>query len=166
MAQYTYDDSEIKKVIDNLNKLQMRDIANLAKNKYQENFNLQGYKDKFLVPWKKSYKKEGNTLIKSGDLRRSIHTEAVTEEEFTISSNLEYSEIHNEGGKIKKTDNLIKYIKFKIYKNKYNTEEIEKWSKMLNKLNTDGYLEIPKRKYMGESQYIVDEILNYIKKYF
>jgi phage gpG-like protein len=78
-------------------------IGNEAKNHFVNSFRLQGFEDKTVEKWKprkKQDKRAGRAiLVKSGDLRRSIRREPVNKAamKVTISTDLVYARIHNEG---------------------------------------------------------------------
>jgi phage gpG-like protein len=48
--------------------------------------------------------REGKTLIDTGMLMRSIHYEVIGTNEVEVGTNIDYAKIHNEGGKITKTE--------------------------------------------------------------
>jgi len=100
--------------------------------------------------WKPS-KNNKNTLVDSGDLKRSIKTVSKTVSEIHIQSNTPYSAIHNYGGKIKITDKMRKYFWSQYYKTKNND-----WKYMA--ISKQKYINIPQRQFMGETQEMMNEI--------
>lgn len=77
-------------------------ISNSAKNFFLGNFRKQGFDDKSVTSWtprKKEDKRSGRgILIKSGDLMKSIISNPDTSRLMaTISTNLDYAKVHNDG---------------------------------------------------------------------
>lgn len=103
MARNRGGTESLKRKIDALNGLKktMPDIlANDAVNFFKASFKKQGWEDEGMQRWKprKDNKDAGRgTLIKSGDLVKSIIVESANWGRIRISSNLPYSAIHNEG---------------------------------------------------------------------
>jgi len=152
---------EIKENVEKMFSVEnMNELANDAVNFYVDSFNNQGFTDITLLPWQKSNKDQGYTMILTGQLRNSIHTLSVSNDEFRVISDMEYSEIHNEGGEIDISENMRKYFWAMFYK---TGNEDWKWL-ALTKLNS---FTIPQRQYMGESQTLNDMIENYtVQKFF
>lgn len=105
----------LKKQIAALNKVKSTlptIIANTAENFFKASFRKQGWDDQTTRRWQGrigqihggiamvSMKSAGSRgiLIKSGSLRRSIHTTVATWKRVVIVSDLPYSAIHNNGG--------------------------------------------------------------------
>lgn len=138
----------------------MYELANDAVNFYVESFNNQGFTDITLIPWDKSNKENGYTLVLTGQLRNSIHTFSVSRDEFSIISDMEYSEIHNEGGMIYITEQMRKYFWAMFSK---TGDDKWKWLALTKLTN----FTIPKRQFMGESKTLNDMIEDYtVKKFF
>lgn len=78
-------------------------IGNEAKNQFTDNFKKQGFEDKAVEPWKprkKGEKRAGRAiLVKSGDLRRSIHVGRINKSALSIRimTDLKYASVHNFG---------------------------------------------------------------------
>lgn len=151
----------IKKDIENMFSVDnMYDISNDAVNFYMDSFNNGGFTDAVLIPWEKGNKELGATLVLTGQLRNSIRTLSVDNDSFTIISDMDYSEIHNEGGQIYITEQMRKYF-WAMY-SKTNKEE---WKWLA--LSKNSYITIPKRQFIGESRTLNEIIENYtVEKYF
>ena len=153
MGDYKFLKNDIKDLYLNCNKAFSNDnmevIANEVINKYIECFDNQAWVDG--TPWEKSQKDRGATLVDSGVLRNSIRLESTTKTNFTIISDTEYSEIHNEGGVIYITPEMRKYFWFM-----YSKTKDDKWKGMA--LTTKSVIEMPKRQFMGEDDSINDLI--------
>lgn len=84
-----------------------REVAEIARQHFEESFQLHGYNEEPFVKWKErknpnNPKNKGRAiLIKSNRLGRSIHVKSITKRVITIATDVEYAKIHNEGGKIK-----------------------------------------------------------------
>jgi phage gpG-like protein len=166
MADYSYDDSELRKVAAEFDRLQMFQIYNIAITEYKNNFNEGGFTDTSFVRWPASKKNDGGaTLVKSGNLRRSIRTVNITSNSFSIISDLPYSDIMNEGGVLTATQKNVAFFKAQMIKNKKNPTEFSKWSKIYGTMIHNGKLVIPKRKFLGPSQDIVNKMIQYIDRY-
>lgn len=72
---------------------------------FKQSFRRQGFHDVTLVKWqkRKDKKDQGRAiLIKSGALRKSLRISRITKRGFSVSSELPYSAVHNEGSKAPK----------------------------------------------------------------
>ena len=90
-------------------------------------------------------------LIESGELRRSLRSEAGARS-VTIYSDKEYAEIHNEGGRIKVTAKMRGY-----FWAKYKETKKEIWAS-LGKKAVGSYIEMPKRQFVGEHAEVTAEV--------
>lgn len=97
------------KLSDNFKKLitQLpREIAVIAQQHFEESFDLHGYNEDPFVKWKErknpnNPRNKGRAiLIKSHTLGRSIRIKQVGKRVIVLASDVEYAEIHNEGGTI------------------------------------------------------------------
>ena len=94
-------------------------------------------------------------LVKSGNLRRSIHVSIATFRKIEIESGLDYSQIHNEGGVIKISNKQRKYFWAMFYE----TED-DFWKNMA----LAKQIVIPKREYMGKSKKLQRKIELFIRR--
>ncbi|MBK9458291.1 MAG: phage virion morphogenesis protein [Sphingobacteriales bacterium] len=127
---------------------------------FKDNFRRQGFLDKSLEPWKK--RKDGTTdgiLSKSGNLRRSIRTTKVTEDNVTVGTYKKYAQIHNEGGTITQTPTpkQRKFFWAKYYASE-KTNEAWKGAALAKQI----HITIPQRKFIGNSQTLDNEIDDHI----
>ena len=109
-------------------------IANTAENFFKASFRKQGWDDQSVKRWRGRKgqihggiamvpsKSKGSRaiLIKSGALRRSIHTTTATWKRIVITSDMPYSAIHNNGGAINKGGHKINMPQRKFMGNSYN----------------------------------------------
>lgn len=75
------------------------ELGNMAKNHFVQSFRTQGFEDEALVAWTpRKRRDEGRaTLVKSGNLRRSIRIAYATWAKTSVISDTPYSSIHNYG---------------------------------------------------------------------
>ena len=137
---------------------------------FQKSFANEGFTDEVFVKWqkRKNYSKRGNKgeggvrsvrkyrkiLTKSGALRRSIKITAFSNTTQTISSNLPYSTIHNEGGVIEKEFNrkIMSFSangKFAKTKKRKDRKDIAYQQQVTIEAHT---IRMPKRQFMGNSK--------------
>lgn len=162
-AKMTIDTSGLDELNENVRRIfsydTMDEISNFALNFFIDCFNNQGFTDVSFQPWQKSLKDAGATLVLSGQLRNSIRVGNITSSSFTIISDLPYSEIHNNGGSIIITDQMRNYF-YAMYK---QTNE-DKWLSMYLYAKKNTVLNIPKRQYMGESETLLQDILDFVNQ--
>lgn len=106
------------------------------------------------VPWKPS-KMNSNTMVDSGELKRSIHTISKSPTEIVIGSDLPYASIHNDGGTIRVTDKMRKFFWAKFYSTGDGA-----WKGMA--LTKKTHITIPQRQYIGYNMEMQMEIENII----
>lgn len=80
--------------------------AVIAVNFSKERFIKKNWIDKTQTEWKKTKKRKGSTLIKSGRLKRSIRKVHVGANYAIIGTDVPYAQIHNDGGTIKGTEQV------------------------------------------------------------
>lgn len=105
---------------------------------FDRNFERQGF---FSQKWKKSNTK-GTTLIKSGALRKSIHSQ-INGNTITYTSSVPYANIHNNGGKIRVTEKMKRFFWYKFKSTKdpfYRAMALKK---------VGSYITIPQRQFIG-----------------
>ena len=107
--------------------------------------------------WKQS-RMNTNTLIESGDLKKSIKTISKKDGEIHIQSGLPYSAIHNEGGTIRITDKMRKFFWSKYYETNKDA-----WKYMA--LTKKKYITIDQRQFIGIPNNLVTSINEIIKKH-
>lgn len=136
-------------------------LAIVAVNFFKRNFRVGGFVDKPFKKWKDSGKKSGKTLVKTGNLRRSIKKIVANFKGFVVgvTGNIAYAKIHNEGGKIEITQKMRRQFWYMYGK----TGEV-KYKAMA--LTSKTHIEIPERKYIGDSEAIEIALEREIKKQF
>ena len=86
-------------------------------------------------------------MVKSGRLKRSIRKLKVTRNSVTIGTDVEYAEIHNEGGTINQQINIRQHSR----KRKGRTETVKAHRRARK-------LKIPERRFIGESAVLLRRI--------
>jgi phage gpG-like protein len=114
-----------------------------AMNFFDKSWDNQGFTNRTVKPWKKSFERDGTvkdkTLVETGTLRRSLRTET-TVSQGTVFTEVEYAKIHNEGGTIKATQSVRSHTR----KTKKGKATIKAHSRTINTT-------MPQRQFMGES---------------
>lgn len=137
---------------------------------FKQSFQRQGWVyDGNLHRWKKrnpnAKRNKGRALlVDTGKLRRSIRTIQITDQLIEVGSELDYAQIHNEGGRIIKTVKVPGFTrqshKVKAHKRKLNGKTIKvptqqraaaKVKTHTRKLN----MEIDQRQFIGESPDVI-----------
>jgi phage gpG-like protein len=90
------------KTVDDKSKQFKKDIPNKLNQQalkfFRDSFSKSGWTDDSYSPWQKRKRNYPHKiLLKSGDLKRSIHNTVKTFEKIVIISDMPYSAIHNEG---------------------------------------------------------------------
>lgn len=136
---------------------------------FQKSFANEGFTDDSFVKWqkRKNYSRRGKAnggvrsvgkyrkiLTKTGALRRSIKITSFSATSQTISSNLPYSDIHNNGGVINKEFNrkILSFDsrgKFAKTKTRQQRNEISHQQQVTVR---EHYIRMPKRQFMGNSR--------------
>ena len=114
----------------------LSDIAVELEDEFKRNFERKAFFDS---KWKNS----PHGLIESGDLRDSITGTALSDRT-VISSDAEYAEIHNEGGRIQVTARM----KARAW-HKYKETNKELYAS-IGKMRVGSFIEIPKRQFIGD----------------
>jgi phage gpG-like protein len=115
-----------------------------ARNFFDQSWSNKGFTDKTLQTWDPVTAKDGNVkqrpLVETGRLRRSLRTE-VTGNSGKVYTEVEYAQIHNEGGNITGTHNVREHT--------YRTRSGKRATRKAHtrKVNRT----VPKRQFMGES---------------
>jgi phage gpG-like protein len=130
-----------------------------------------GFTDGSLDPWPAS---RGplvgkRTLYKKGILMRSIHVSSSTDQRIVVTSDTDYSEIHNNGGKITVTEAMKRYFWAMYYRHgggklkgrgKKATagNSRAQWCKNMALMKVGSVITIPKRQFMGESKTLMADL--------
>lgn len=131
-------------------------IAIQAVNFFKRNFELQGFVNNGLEKWKplSNPKDKGRKILsRRGNLKRSIKKIKVQRNLVVVgvASDIKYAEIQNYGGQIVITPKMRRYF-WAMYK---QTNE-EYWKGLA--LTKKKHLDIPARKFIGDSQALVKNI--------
>lgn len=95
------DFKDLIRVCDNINRVISRiphKVGADAVRFYKERFRQKNWIDTTPEPWKKTKKRRGSTLMKSGRLKRSIHTIHVGADYAIVGTDVPYARAHNDGG--------------------------------------------------------------------
>ena len=80
--------------------------AVIATNFSKERFIKKNWVDEQGTQWKKTRKKKGSTLIKSGRLKRSIHKIHIGADYAIVGTDVPYARAHNDGGTFEGTERV------------------------------------------------------------
>lgn len=103
----------------------------------------------------KKWPPSDNGLVKTGDLRKSLRVQT-SNSSVSIISDVEYADIHNEGGKIQVTDKMKKF-----FWAKYKETKSEKYKALALK-KVGSYIIIPERRFVGDApevKQIVEDVI-------
>lgn len=147
----TYNTKEWDKIfdhmIDSVSTKLVDDINDYLLAYFKNAFNIKSFNN---VPWKRS-RMNDNTLIESGDLKKSIKTVSKSLQEIHIESDTPYSAIHNYGGRIKITEKMRKFFWAKFY-----STGNDAWKGMA--LTKKKHITIPQRQYIGKTPEMMKQI--------
>ena len=121
----------------------VRDIATDLTDEFDKNFERQGF---FGQKWKPKRINNGRPILigpGTGNLRRDIQRPTVSGTTITWHSDLPYSKLHNEGGKLKVTAQRKKFF-WAMYKK----TKVEAW-KYMALMKEGSQITIPKRQFLG-----------------
>ena len=167
-------------------------VGSIAKSHFQDNFHKSGFVNNGLHPWKKS-KRESNgkgteseyktLLSRRNHLFRSINY-FPGDGKVTIRNDVEYAQIHNEGGiiNINTHPNVTEKMKKFAWAKYYSTLGLKKGDKIPQsipedaarwralaltkkpKLNIHIKVNMPKRQFIGESKELDEKIINKLEE--
>jgi phage gpG-like protein len=97
----------------------MRACAATMETHYKGSFREGGFADTPSTKWKTRSKPDKNkktraVLVKSGDLRRSLQAKVTAPRTITLSSDVPYAEVHNEGGAINATQSVKAHTRTRV----------------------------------------------------
>lgn len=125
---------------------------------FQDSFINQGFTDESFEAWQNRADNIGagrNILIKSTQLQKSLEILAKSDSSIKFGSEQPYANIHNEGGTItvRVTEKMRKYFWYMYKKEK---KDYYKWMALTKK---DSFIiKIPKRKFVGESKTLMNQM--------
>ncbi|MDR1172285.1 MAG: hypothetical protein LBL24_07525 [Bacteroidales bacterium] len=138
---------------------------------FKDSFLKGGFTDGSLDPWPAS---RGpltgkRTLYKKGILMRSIHVSSNTDRRIVFTSDTDYSDIHNNGGKIIVTPAMKRYFWSQYYrwgggktkgkgKKAVSGNARAEWCKRMALKKVGSVIVIPKRRFMGESKTLMAQL--------
>jgi phage gpG-like protein len=161
-----------------------REVGNITRNNFLANFDKEAFNTNKWTPRKfEDEGKKRNLLVKSGKLRRSIRVTMAQWGNIRVGSNMDYAQIHNEGGTTHPnvTPRMRKFAWAMYYKKKGSAgkvadstrdSDIRKYTKAnkaagfwLALALTDKKkltIKIPRRQYMGQDSELEKQITNHI----
>jgi len=131
----------------------LKDVRFALDAAFDRNFERKAFFDR-KWPARKIPEKRGSLLIRSGALRRSLHS-TIQGTKITWKSYLPYARVHNEGGKIRVTAKMKRFFWFKWYqhtggrKNAPKGKEITVFYKNMATKRTGSTIQMPKRTFIG-----------------
>lgn len=150
------------KMASDIKKNASRFAATESVNFFKNSFTRGGFTDVSFVAWKKPANPLAGyrVLYKTGNLQRSIRKQSESAERVIIESDLDYAEIHNNGGFITVTEKMkrffwAKYYEFGGKKSKSNNAKAE-FCKAMALKETGSKIKIEQRQFMGESKTMMD----------
>lgn len=147
------------------------DIAVLAADEFDQNFERQGF---FGEAWKTSKRVEGyaarnkpagSILINTGALRRSIKY-SVSGNTIRFASNVEYAQIHNEGGTINHPGGTAYFVSKKRGKAVFVSNRVERRFKYRLPRTKPHDISILQRQFIGEHPKLDSEIDKLVNEVF
>ncbi len=143
-------------------------IAALAVNFSKERFIKKNWHDTTPVPWKKTKKRTGSTLVASGRLKQSIRKIRVTPTYVSIGTNVPYAKIHNTGGEISgietvKTHNRKEYRRKPHSRNGKRVRQQFVKAHQVKSFSRKYRRKFEKRQYIGQSQELTTRIEDLIR---
>ena len=145
-------DGELRKVVRRI----LGDIRVELGDEFDQNFERQGF---FAEKWqrrKSPIRGDGNILVASGDLRKSIRSRS-DESSITFYSDLAYAGIHNEGGEIKVTARMKRFFWHKYYETK------DEFWKAMALMKVGKTIKIPRRQFLGMAPEVETEVRKIIE---
>lgn len=135
----------------------------------KERFREKKWIDKREHPWTKTKKRQGSTLIKSGRLKKSIHTIHVGADYAIIGTDVPYARAHNDGGTFTGTETVCAHDR-RSHKRKAHTTRSGKRIKAgtvrthaVKGHHRNYKRTFIKRQFIGQSQYLTDQLSNMIQ---
>lgn len=135
----------------------------------KERFVKKNWIDKQEHPWTKTKKRKGSTLIKSGRLKQSVHKIHVGADYATIGTDVPYARAHNGGGTFTGTETVRAHNRRSHKRKAYTTRSGKRIKsgtvrthavKSHNRKFKRTYIQ---RKFLGESQYLNDQLTTMIQ---
>lgn len=170
--------SKIKKKLNDLERTLPVKIGNQAVVVFQTNFIAGGFIDKNREKWKEKKDGKDSHLIKTGKLRRDVKLQpGANINRILIATSLPYAAIHNFGGQIKKKERTGS-LSFRrqmgpslpgqktglvLVKSRYKKQRSEMIFKHTHTIGAHN-INIPQRKFIGNSDYLNKQILFLIKQ--
>lgn len=162
---------DLVRMCDNVNRaisIIPQKAAVIAKNFSTERFIKKNWIDKSVVPWKKTKKRNGSTLIKSARLKRSIRKIHIGANYVIIGTDIPYARIHNDGGTIEGTAQVCTHERRahtrKAYKRSKKRIKAGKVRACIVKSHKRKYKRtFIQRQFIGQSQYLTNQLSDMIK---
>lgn len=142
--------------------------AVLAVNFSKERFVKKNWIDKQEIPWKKTKKKRGSTLVKSARLKRSIRKVHVGADYAIVGTDVPYARPHNDGGTFQGTERVRPYERSahrrKAYtRNGKRVKAITVKKHMVKSHKRKYKRSFVQRQFIGNSQYLNNQLSTMIQ---
>lgn len=158
----------------------LSDIRVELASEFDRNFERQSFFSRAWQRHKSPHKGNAHILVQTGTLRRSIKSRSDATS-VTFHSDLPYSSIHNEGGKIKVTARMKRYFWARYYetagrftrrkdgslsrsKSQTTLSSMAEFYKHMALMKVGSYVTIPKRQFIGRSPELEKEVTAIIEK--
>lgn len=165
------DFKDLIRICDNINRTIVRipyKAAVMAVNFSKERFRKKNWLDSSERPWKKTKKRKGSTLIKSGRLKRSIRQVHIGADYAIIGTDVPYARVHNDGGTIEGAETVRSHIR-KAHKHKDYTRAGKRVKAGTVRAHTvTAYKRkfkrtFVQRKFIGQSQHLTSQLTDMIQ---
>lgn len=130
-----------------------------AVNFFKASFRKQGWHNNTIEKWPARKTRVGRQtdkraiLVKSGALKKSIRIDRLTKTGVIVSSELPYSKIHNQGGRINKTAKV-----------RAHQRRVGRGSTNVRSHNRRMNIDMPQRKFMGQSNALDNIIIRSLER--
>lgn len=143
--------------------------AVIAVNFSKERFVKKNWLDKQEHPWRKTKKRKGSTLIKSGRLKRSIRKVHVGADYAIVGTDVPYAHINNDGGTIEGTEQVRTYQRRNHLRKAYTTRSGKRIKAGRVRTHTvrahtrKFKRTFIQRQFLGESQHLTNQLTSMIQ---
>lgn len=135
----------------------------------KERFVKKNWLDKQEHPWRKTKKRKGSTLIKSGRLKRSIRKVHIGADYAIVGTDVPYARINNDGGTIEGTEQVRSYQRRTHKRKAYITRSGKRIKAGTVRVHTVNAHKrkfkrtFTQRRFIGNSQYLTNQLTNMIQ---
>lgn len=127
-----------------------------ATNFFKDSFDRQGFIDKSFKKWaSRKHPARHKILQKTLFLKESIGVSAINKTSVSVGTDVDYAQIHNEGGTVK-VPITKKSRRFFWYM--YKQTDDKHWKYMALSKKTEFTFKIPKRQFIGNSEFLMNRL--------